>query len=277
MSKTFLHPHTQRLLRAAVAKQPHALCFVGPHGVGLRTVAEIYAEQLNKVKTIVLPEKDGAINLERGVITVEQIRELYAATQTIEPRGRVIIIDPAERMGQPAQNAFLKLLEEPTSNTQFILVAHRPEGLLPTVLSRVETLAVRPLLDEQSAELLNELGVTSEQKRTQLLFIANGLPAELTRLATNEPYFERRAAIVRDARLFLTGTAYERLLLAKKYADTRELALILLEDAMKQLRQIVVERGEMSYVSILENIQALYDAILEQGNIRLQLSSAVVL
>lgn len=74
----------------------------------------------------------------RKEILVEQIRAL-AADAAVGPNqgaARVYIFPEAEAMNASAQNAFLKLLEEPPARTHFLLCAEDPERLLETVRSR---------------------------------------------------------------------------------------------------------------------------------------------
>lgn len=272
----YIHPISEKALEAVVAQRPHALLLTGPYGIGLATIAQQYAKLGNERVITVLPEKDDAINLEKGAITIQSIRRLYDLTKTIEPKGRVIIIDYAERMAIPAQNAFLKLFEEPTDATRFVLLTHQPELLLPTITSRSQRVDLRSITHEQSEALLDELKVKDATKRTQLLFIADGLPAELTRLSTDSQRFEARAAIVKDARTYITGTSYDKLLIAKKYKDSRSDALTLIEDAQKQLQRTLVTNGDASTLRIMTRLETLHKRITEQGNVRLQLSAAVM-
>src|SRR5690606_41517756 len=65
------------------------------------------------------------------------IRRLYDLARTKGSK-KYIIIDYAETMAKPAQNAFLKLLEEPNDQIHFILLSHQPQSLLPTIMSRSE-------------------------------------------------------------------------------------------------------------------------------------------
>ena len=60
-----------------------------------------------------------------------------------------MIIDEADALVPPAQNALLKTLEEPPPSSVFILVTSRPDVLLPTVLSRCPQLRFRPLVDRR--------------------------------------------------------------------------------------------------------------------------------
>jgi DNA polymerase-3 subunit delta' len=71
-------------------------------------------------------------------ISVDQIRGLADFINMSAHQGgrRVVIIHPAESMNVNAANALLKNLEEPTQGLLFILVSHKPQQLLPTILSR---------------------------------------------------------------------------------------------------------------------------------------------
>lgn len=271
-----VHPQTEKMLQSIMEHTPHALLLTGPQGVGLSTLAKTYTQHGAAQVITVLPEKDEKIDIDRGTITIQSIRRLYDTTRTVEPNGRVIIIDYAERMAVPAQNAFLKLLEEPAPATRFVLLTHQPELLLPTITSRSQRVDVRPISLAQSNALLDTLGVTDPTKRAQLLFIAEGRPAEITRLVQNNDQFEKRAGLVKDARTLITGSPYDRLILAKKYKDSRPDALTLLEDAMKLLRRTVAANGDASALRVAIRLESLHRRITEQGNVRLQLSAAVM-
>lgn len=272
----YIQPQSKKTLEAVIAEQPHALLLTGEQGIGLATIARHYATGSKEQLVTVLPEKDEKIDLDKGTITIQSIRRLYDMTRTVEPAGRVIVVDYAERMAVPAQNAFLKLLEEPSEGTRFILLTHQPELLLPTITSRSQRVDLRPIASEQSEALLTELGAIDATKRAQLLFIASGLPAELTRLVQDETYFVARAGLVKDARSFITGSAYERLLLAKKYKDSRPQALTLLEDSMKLLKRTLAANGDTSTLRMLSRLEVIHKRVTEQGNVRLQLSAAIM-
>ncbi len=71
-------------------------------------------------------------------IGINQIRELGSIIGLSTSRGgyRVICLYPAETLTTESSNALLKMLEEPPSNTVFILVSNQINDLLPTILSR---------------------------------------------------------------------------------------------------------------------------------------------
>lgn len=259
-----------------MAGDPHALLLSGAVGIGLGTIADELVSESDRTVLRILPEKNDEIDIEKGTITIERIRWLYDATRTVSPTGRTIIIDYAERMAVPAQNAFLKLLEEPGADTRFILLSHSPETLLPTILSRVQHVALKPISLEQSNALLDSLKVTDATMRAQLLFIAKGLPAELVRLAEEDDYFQARVQVVKDARRYISESIYVRLQIAQQYKDNRVAALQLIADAMKQLSQTIAKTGDPSSLKKLTALEKVHLRLSEQGNVRLQLSAGAM-
>lgn len=275
MSKHYFHPSTQSTLELLKKDLPQALLVAGPVGIGLSAVHTHFGDELGIIAQVILPEKDEKVDVEKGVISVDSVRRIYDMTKTIETGKRLIVIDFAERMGVQAQNAFLKLLEEPGKNTHFMLLTHEPAKLLPTIHSRVQQFDVRSITETQSEELLDELGIKDPQKRSQLLFMASGLPAELSRLSSDERYFEARAQIVRDARTFLQGSEYDRLKLAAMYKDDRNKALLLIDDTLKMLQRNI-EQGKIELIPKVEKLLEAYQRLEANGNVRLQLAAAMV-
>ena len=100
--------------------------------------------------------EDGKDFSRKRNISVDQIRGMQrrlTTRPTLGPR-RAIIIDAADDLEKSAVNALLKSLEEPPTGSFFLLVAHRPGGLLPTVRSRCRQLRFHGLSDGQLADLL---------------------------------------------------------------------------------------------------------------------------
>jgi DNA polymerase-3 subunit delta' len=255
---------------------PQALLLTGEGGVGLSTIGRYIAKLHNVTPMIILPERDEKIDIDKGVISVDSMRHLFNETRTIATSERIIIIDYAERMTHQAQNAFLKLLEEPGKGTSFILISNSASKLLPTILSRVEILEIRPITTEQSEQLLDSLKVTDRVKRSQLLFMAVGKPAELTCLASDEAYFEKRSITVRDARELLRGSLYQKLLIAQCYKDDRVSTLTLLQDVASILKRSITDNPQTDTISHIDTVLNAYQQIEANGNIRLCLTRMVI-
>lgn len=94
-------------------------------------------------------------------ISVNQIRELVDFSSISSQGGgyRIILIHPAESMNASAANSLLKTLEEPSDNVLFLLISHKPQQLLPTIISRCQTLPVPMPAHETGASWLSGQGV----------------------------------------------------------------------------------------------------------------------
>ncbi len=94
-------------------------------------------------------------------ISVDQIRGLadFFGMSAHQGGRRVIVIHPAEAMNTNAANALLKNLEEPPAGLLFILVAHKPQQLLPTILSRCLAVSLAPPETAIATHWLAEQGV----------------------------------------------------------------------------------------------------------------------
>lgn len=274
--KPIINPISEKLILAMSDNLPQSLLLTGDYGVGLSTIGRYITELHNVAPTVVLPEKDEKIDTESGIISVDIMRRLYDETRTKTDKKRIIIIDYAERMTHQSQNAFLKLLEEPGKDTYFILVSHSVSKLLPTILSRVKKLDIRPITLEQSEKLLDLLGVTDKIKRSQLLFMAGGRPAELTRLAGDGTYFDKRSVTVRDAREILRGNMYQKLLIAQRYKDNRASALALILDVADILKRSIIDNPQADAIGRINKILDAYQQIEANGNIRLCLARMVM-
>ena len=99
-------------------------------------------------------------------ISVEQIRDLSGFLGMSAHQGgrRVVIIHPAETMNISAANALLKNLEEPPPGLLFILVTHKPQQLLPTILSRCLSFALQAPDAGSAARWLKEQGVKDPEQ-----------------------------------------------------------------------------------------------------------------
>lgn len=89
-------------------------------------------------------------------ITVDAVRRLrneaYLKPNTADRR--VFIIDPADSMNETAQNALLKVLEEPPASAMFILITESAASLLSTVRSRCVPLTLAPVDIKAATEYL---------------------------------------------------------------------------------------------------------------------------
>ncbi|OGT01052.1 MAG: DNA polymerase III subunit delta' [Gallionellales bacterium RIFCSPLOWO2_02_FULL_59_110] len=94
-------------------------------------------------------------------ISVDQVRGLadFSGMSAHQGGRRVVVIHPAEAMNTNAANALLKSLEEPSPGLLFILVSHRTQQLLPTILSRCLSFALPAPDAASAARWLTQQGV----------------------------------------------------------------------------------------------------------------------
>ena len=106
-------------------------------------------------------------------IKIDQIRAMQHRLTTRPTIGdrRAVIVDPADDMESSASNALLKSLEEPPAGTFFLLVAHRPGRLLPTVRSRCRILRF-PLVDDREIDAMLQREVPKADNATRAAAIA---------------------------------------------------------------------------------------------------------
>ena len=219
------HRRLVELLSRSVERDslPPSLIFSGPEGVGKRLAATAVAEAINclrpergrmfdacgrcpacrRIGRGVHPDVLGLGPDDSGSIKIEQAREIIdrAAYRPFEGRRRVVIVDPADALGVPAQNALLKTLEEPPSASIFILVTARPDALLPTVRSRCPRLRFGPLSPaEVAGVLIARHGMADEEARARAA-VADGSLGRALATGTGD-FAEVRAAalgVLRDA------------------------------------------------------------------------------
>lgn len=266
MNSLVLQTSVKNQLKGIVELAPQSILLTGCRGVGLYTTAHALASQMTETGSIMTITPD-----EKGSIKIKTIRELYSQTRTKHYEKLVIIVDDADTMAQPAQNALLKLLEEPPEHIVFILTAHTPQILLPTILSRVQRLEIVPISDRQTDTLLDSLGVKDEKKRLQIRFMAIGLPAEITRLVGEEEYFNTRSASIREAREFIQASVYQKLVTSYKIGNDRIKATNLLSDAAHITELSIKQKPDPKLVGLLSNIILAQEKLLADGNIRSQL------
>jgi len=87
------------------------------------------------------------VEADSGLIKIDIIREVqeFLSFTPYEGRKKVVIIDGAECMNQPASNAFLKTLEEPPPDSVIVLITMAPDRLLDTIRSRCFMVRFSPL------------------------------------------------------------------------------------------------------------------------------------
>ena len=201
---------------------------------------------------------------------------------------KVIIVGDAERMvpqiGNPeAANAFLKLLEEPPANTTIILTTSEPGALLPTIRSRVVSIRVAPLSENEVRAFLAQppaADAAGKGSVADLVRAANGAPGSLIGGA------DRGAAVDRARKLLdAAGGGRDRVLRAAfvqgsskargAFSDVLDALTVLLHDRAREA--LGAGDGDRAAASV-KAVRIVEDAKRSaEGNVNPQLVTAHLL
>ena len=154
----------------------------GPRGIGKATLAYKIAKMVygNVGDFFIIDmerniDKDGKIKSDGKSISVYTVRATIEKMQMSSMSGewRVVLIDSVDELTIAAENAILKLLEEPPAKTLFLLVTHQLSAVLPTVRSRARVEKMRPLGMNDLRRLCARF-MPDEMISDETLKIANG-------------------------------------------------------------------------------------------------------
>lgn len=236
MGDLVLHDSTRAQLQHFVARPTHALLLAGPAGIGKTAIAEALAEAVLGVPTASHPYHM-SVRPDGTSISIDAIRDLqkFLLLKTVgeRPLRRTVIVEYAHTMTTEAQNAFLKLLEEPPSDTLLILTANSPRGLLPTILSRAQTITVNAPTESQLQPMLASSGKPASTNN-QAYFLSGGLPGLLHALLNEEEH--PLLTSVAQAKELLQKDQFERLAFVDTLSKQKEAALGVVE-ALERIAQ----------------------------------------
>jgi DNA polymerase-3 subunit delta' len=108
-------------------------------------------------------------------IRVDQVREAidWSQRSASSPRGRALVLSPAQALNPAAANALLKTLEEPPGSLRIVMAGGDPERLLPTLRSRMQRHALRA---PDTSSALAWLGTQGVDRGERALKVAGGSP-----------------------------------------------------------------------------------------------------
>ena len=258
-----------RRLNAERARLPNGWLFTGLSGIGKSAFAEHLAQSLLcdtpgadyapcgtceacrwfalgshpdfRRLTPITEEDDEKTSRKLQVNKIEAVRSVIEFAHLTSHRNgqRVVLVEPAETLNPAAANALLKILEEPPADVLFLLVAHAPQRLLPTIRSRCRQYALAAPKHDVALAWLRQQGIAAPE--TELAHHGGA------------PLFDHDPALaeVRDA--FVASLAAPSLagaLLQSERVDKHKLALAVpLEWLQQWLHDLAALRlcGELRY------------------------------
>jgi DNA polymerase-3 subunit delta' len=272
----------ERLRRAIRDQQVnHAYLLQGPRGVGKSALSQSFAQALccidpdpgdrsaacgrcrgcrnvargahPDVEVITqesearLAEKPGRISA-LGIDTIRRVRA-SVALMPLESSHRIVIFDDADSLPEPAQQALLKVLEEPPSAVIFLLLADEPESLLETVRSRCEEIPLRPAAAAAIETLLEQNGV-QPVLAAEIAALSQGRPAWALAAARDTKALQARRDEREAARQWISASPYDRLVSAYKlggqYSKRRAETVQTVQSAISVLRDEMIRLSSSS-------------------------------
>ena len=164
---------------ARTSGEVHSFLFTGPTGAGKTTLARIVATELGCSKQDFVEYNSASF---RGIDTVREIANNCRYAPMIG-KVKIYLLDESHKFSNDAQNALLKLLEDPPKHTRFILCTTDPEKLIKALWGRCTPFRVTSLLKREIMRILNwvckEEGVEVPQTVLQkIVESSEGLPRQ---------------------------------------------------------------------------------------------------
>jgi len=162
----------------------HAYLFYGPRGSGKTTIARLLAKAINcqnrkegeyepcnkcsscleimEGRSLDIIEIDAASH--RGIDEIRELRDSIKFSPTKE-KYKVFILDEAHQLTKEADNALLKILEEPPPHAVFIMATTEIHKMLPTIISRCQRFDFRKFRLE---EIVKRLEYIAEKEKIKV-------------------------------------------------------------------------------------------------------------
>lgn len=217
MNAIELHKELWLRLQARRERLPHALLLTGQRGLGKFDLAQAFAASLlcespsmdglacgrclacnwysqGNHPDFRLLRPEAMAEAEEGEeegkkkasqqITIDQVRGLddFMNVGTHRSGLRIILVNPAEAMNRNTANSLLKVLEEPSPGTLFLLISNEPMRLLPTIRSRCQVVPVSMPSPSVASAVLAREGVGEAD---HWLALAGGAPKLAIELAAS--------------------------------------------------------------------------------------------
>lgn len=200
-------------------------------------------------------------------INVEDIETLQEKVKVKSVKKRCFVFVNAEKMNEAAQNKFLKIFEEPTKNTSFLLLTENKNAFEKTILSRAQILRIPPISTIESLNMLKKTKL-DDQDRQKIIFLADGLPGEIEKLSNSKKYFNEQIENAEIAKRWFMGPCFDKILIIRILKSDRDKTLKVLEILLKITSQTFAQSPKENALKAKEILNA-FNRISKNGNISL--------
>lgn len=276
-----IHPDTKASLEAYHEAPSHAVALIGSPGLGKTLLARDIAAQVLGVKDTALDAypyfrtivpQDGSI----GIAQVRDIRSFFTLTipsKTKHAIARVLLVEDADMMTREAQNAFLKILEEPPEDAICILTLAKPQRLLATVRSRVQKIQIhKPRLEDIEVSF-SDLGIDNSAVQKALLLSGGNIARAHEMLADKTT--STADSSINLVKSTLAGDTFTRLSMVDNLISDKAAAigyvdalLLVAQASLHQAAQVDKDRLAR-WQQVLQAAQNAQTALAKKGNSKL--------
>jgi hypothetical protein len=229
LDNLLLHPKTRIQVNYIIKNTPQSLLLSAGIGSGKKTIAKnIAANVLELTNLNQLANYPYYFHVSRlknkSDISIEQIRTVNDALKLKIPGNntirRIVFIEDGHFMSIPAQNALLKKLEEPNTDTVFLISTTSVQNVLPTIASRAQEIEIQPVSLEDALKYWKSSNKTKESISSAWR-LSDGNVGLLSALLEDNTDHPLKLA-VDDAKVFLRASKYERLLMVDKLSRNKD-------------------------------------------------------
>jgi DNA polymerase-3 subunit delta' len=274
----------ERQIRSGKIAQAYLFC--GPESVGKFTLAKEISRKIISGKDfsldliIVEPEietgKSGVVKEKE--IKIEKIKEAQRELSLFPYQGRykVLIINNAHQMTESAQNALLKILEEPNKTSVIILITHEEDKIISTIRSRCQKIRFNLVPQREIESILSE-----KKDKKDIAYLSMGRPGMAVDLTNNTAKAESLEDIWQKFKSLHKSGINEKLKIAEEMSRNipeasnklKFLLWMMQAQAMKGL-----ETGEaLNYIKTAGRISECLDMLKNTGiNSRLTLENLLL-
>lgn len=293
------HEKTVQRLNTAMANRrvAHAYIFSGPEHCGKFALARCFSGALSDgrdsfeafegvfsgesyIMEPELVEKKGIVK--QRSIDIEQVRDAQKAMaiSALPNAYRTCVINDAHMLTLQAQNALLKMLEEPPKNSVIILVTHRTGSLLSTLISRCQTIAFSiPSLKEMKTAFQEIMESSLDFEAVWTLSL--GRPGIFLQMVRDKTYCAKRQKWHEDIAAMASKNFRSRITfgesLSKNVSDAEEFLLLweyLIRESVLNARDA---KALLAAYRHIERIAATADILkTTNANARLMLENLMV-
>jgi len=270
--------HAIALLTSALAQPAHGYLFTGPEGSGKRLAMRAFAAALlcpdggcgdcracrlalgERHPNMLVLEPAGPDILVGKDASDPNTARYFASKAYLsppEPGRKIMVILQADRLRVEAADVMLKVLEEPPTDTVFLLLSARPDEIPDTVRSRVQEIAFPPLTERFVVDTLMAEGVDAA-RALLVCRMAGGNLGRARRLARSERGLEFRDVVLAAADRGLQGGGDAALRSAEELqAAAKGFRSVLARELAEELSPFLDEKGrpEEAFKGVVRRMQ----------------------